>query len=63
MLVFQIDRTALRQDVFCRSEVESFELEYQVPYTKLNCDFFGGTDALYNCSHTPYYGIAVGKAL
>ncbi len=33
----------------------------QVPYTKLNCDFFGGTDAIYNCSHAPYYGIDVGK--
>ncbi len=51
----------MRSNVFCRSDVEGFESEFGVPYTKLNCDFFNGTNTIYNCSHASYYGIDVGE--
>jgi hypothetical protein len=47
---------------FCRSNVDTFEEQYRVSYTKLNCEFFANSGFQHDCSLSPYYGVITGTA-
>ncbi len=54
---FQLDRTGLTSNQFCQADTEPFKTQYNVEYTKLNCDFFAKSGFNYSCSLSPYYGV------
>ena len=57
----QIDRTSLRSK-FCETEPADFVIQYNIPYTKLNCEVMEYQGYIKNCSLNKYYGLHSGKA-
>lgn len=58
----QIDRSGLREG-FCRSNVRNFERQFQVSYSKLNCEFFANSGFQHDCSLSPYFGVFTGAEI
>ena len=59
---FQIDRTHLSSSFCISSEEDEFKFNYQIPYSKMNCEVFTSTEFLPYCSHTPFYGIKTSQS-